>query len=255
MIRVRHERPQGLHAVVVVVGKSIAPPSAGRQLLEESAVDQVSQRGERGASLARHRRQHGFVGQSARMRLGEEPVDDAARVRHDERRRASADGELARVAGDACARYSPGVVTGGQHCIPVEPVVNRGRLLGMAVREGKAHRIRTGTDVGPTEIGRALLDRRAFARTDRGCSRVGRNKQVLRDRNAGLGVPRERHTRSQEKRERGSACGTSRSLAGNGRCRRNRKLWIASRLTRIGVSMPEIHDSYLALCGSLLVTE
>jgi len=82
---------------------------------------------------------------------------------------------------------------------------------------------------------------------------MGRSKQVLGDRNASLGVTRERQTRGQEKRESGSAHGASRSLAGSGKCRRNRKLWIASRPARIGgkrpdVSTPEVfHGSFLAL--------
>jgi len=83
---------------------------------------------------------------------------------------------------------------------------------------------------------------------------MGRSKQVLADRNAGLSVPGERQTRGQQKRERGSACGASRSLAGNGKRRRNREVWIASRPASIGGKRPDVstpeafHGSFLALC-------
>src|SRR5882724_6575911 len=107
------------------------------------------------------------------MRLGEELVDEPRGVRYDERHRAGADRELARLAGQTGARNGPGVVSGGQHRIPVEPVVRRGQLFAMAVWKAKVHRVRTGTDVGPTEVGRGLLDGRAFARTDHGCPRMG----------------------------------------------------------------------------------
>ena len=69
---------------------------------------------------------------------------------------------------------------------------------------------------------------------------MGWGKQVRTDRNASLRVARERQTRGQEKRERGSAYRANRGLADSRKCRRDRKSLIVTRPASIGGKRPDI---------------
>ena len=199
-VDVGHQRIQRAHALVAHLGFDQAARRA-RQRAGELAVDRARERRNGGLAIAQHQRQGSRVGQPARMRLGCDAVKQRRGVRHEERRGIGADCELARAADPDSARiddlHLPRVAARRQHFVPVDPVLGRCERLGVAVRIGQGNLVHAiGTDVGPAEVRRALLDRCALGRPDRRCELVARRHPVCRRaRHAGLGLGRERQTR------------------------------------------------------------